>query len=187
MDEASNQIVVGVDGSPGSEQALRWALRLAMATRMEIEAVLVWSDNWAITGPPTLFGAGSTGRRRLRATIVEAVGNAVRHEPGSERVTVVERVLPGDPAEVLLAESETAAMLVVGSTGAGGIRRLMLGSVSQYCSDHARVPVVIVPTAGHRQPAASRPKQQEGGVRGDAEAARAPVGTAAAEETGPAR
>jgi len=150
MTETTNRIVVGVDGSPGSEEALRWALRVAAATAMDVEAILVWSDNWAIAGPPSLFGAGRTGRRRLRAALADAVRSAVREEPGTDTVGVLQRVLPGHAAEVLVAESEGADMLVVGSTGAGGIRRWMLGSVSQHCAHHAHVPVVIVPTSGHR-------------------------------------
>lgn len=152
MAETPRRIVVGVDGSLGSVHALAWALREAMTDGAEVEALLVWSDAWAITGPPSLFGAGREGLHRLKATVADAVSRAVREVPGSEAVKVTERVIPGHAAEGLVAESESASMLVVGTTGLSGIRRWMLGSVSQHCAQLAHVPVVIVPTPGHRQP-----------------------------------
>jgi nucleotide-binding universal stress UspA family protein len=61
-------------------------------------------------------------------------------------------VREGQPAEVLVAESKDAELLVVGSRGLGGFRGLLLGSVGQQCAHHAACPVVIVP---HPEPAAA--------------------------------
>ena len=51
----------------------------------------------------------------------------------------------GIPSQELLIAAKDADMLVVGSRGAGGFARLMLGSVSSQVTHHARCPVVIVP------------------------------------------
>jgi nucleotide-binding universal stress UspA family protein len=144
MTQTKVRIVVGVDGSLCSLQALKFAFREALAVGAEVEAVLVWSDPWAVTGPPSLSGAGPKGVARLKAILSDTVERAVKGE-GATSVPVTQRVIPGHAAEVLAAESESARMLVVGTTGLSGLRRWMLGSVSQRCAQLARVPVVIVP------------------------------------------
>jgi nucleotide-binding universal stress UspA family protein len=137
-------VVVGVDGSPASQQALCWALREAHRSGAVVEAVRVWTDPWAITGPPSLVGAGKEGVAKLHEQLADSVQEA-REETGLHDVTVVEELLPGSPAEVLLAESEDADLLVVGTRGLNRVGRWLLGSVSHECSLLARVPVVLVP------------------------------------------
>ncbi len=144
MDGDRERIVVGVDGSVPSVFALRFALREAAATGAQVEAVLVWQDPWAISGPPSLFGAGRSGIQRLEQVLAEAVEHAVDEEGGTT-VPVTQRVVPGHPAEVLVEAGEGAKMLVVGTTGLVGFKRWMLGSVSQHCAELSRIPVVIVP------------------------------------------
>ena len=55
--------------------------------------------------------------------------------------------MQGEPAHVLVQESENADLLVVGLRGLGGFKRLLLGSVSYQVAHHAPCPVVIVPPA----------------------------------------
>jgi nucleotide-binding universal stress UspA family protein len=143
-------IVVGVDGSPGSRAALRWALVEAMARGASLEAVLVWTDPWVVDGPPTLAGLGAEAREELQERLARAVREAVA-EVGAERVYVAERVMAGHAAEVLAQESADALLLVVGSRGLGGFRGLFVGSVSTRCSQLARVPLLIVPDPAARK------------------------------------
>lgn len=147
MAQTSNRIVVGVDGSRGSRQALRWALREAEATGAAVEAVLVWWDGWAVSGPPSLLGAGKEGLAMLKAELHKTVHDVMVEDGRAGEVTVTERVIPGHPAEALVKESESARLLVVGSQGLSGLMRSIVGSVSRRCAQTATVPVVIVPPA----------------------------------------
>lgn len=139
MDEqtASQRIIVGVDGSPSSVQALRQAERLATALGATIEAVCVWSY-------PPMAGSyvqGWSPEAEAMSTIDEAVARAFGDRPphGLER-----RVIPGPPAPALIGESKGAGMLVLGSRGHGGFAGLLLGSVSTACAQYAHCPVLIV-------------------------------------------
>ena len=130
-------IVLGVDGSPSSKAALRWAVWHAELTGGSITALMAWDVpaiyNWE---PPE--DAVATTARRLAEVIQETVG-----EPPVE---IHREVAEGHPARALLdaAEEAGADLLVLGKRGRGGFTEALLGSVSQYCVHHARCPVVIV-------------------------------------------
>lgn len=156
METTSNRIVVGVDGSPCSLLALRWALREALTSGAEIEALLVWSDPWSILGPPSLFGAGREGLARLRSMLADRVKQAIEHEDAAS-VHVVQHVVAGQPAQTLVERSASARLLVVGTTGLAGLRRWMLGSVSQRCGQLSHIPVVLVPAPLGDSAAAEQP------------------------------
>ncbi len=133
------RIVVGVDGSDHSKLALRWAVRLARSFGARIEAVSSWefptTYGWAAL--PTEWNPGQDMAKVLTATVDEVLG--------SDRPTdLVETVLEGGAAMVLLARSESALMLVVGSRGHGGFAGLLLGSVSASVAEHATCPVLVV-------------------------------------------
>jgi nucleotide-binding universal stress UspA family protein len=140
----SGRIVVGVDGSYCSEEALRWALGQARLTGQPVEAVISWSI------PVTYGGMGGAGAaaafdweadvtNTLKDTVAKAVGSA-----GADQVS--QRVVAGHPAQVLLDAAADAALLVVGSRGLGGFKGMLLGSVSQEVIAHAACPVVVVRT-----------------------------------------
>jgi nucleotide-binding universal stress UspA family protein len=144
-------IVVGVDGSPQSVEALRWAARTAPALGAGIRAVGAWEY------PPEYAGYVPLGsdnfdemtRNRLDQAVREAFGDDV---PAGLSTSVVF----GHPSKVLVHESEDAAVLVVGRRGHGGFRGLLLGSVSAACVAHAKCPVLVIPehageTAGPAQ------------------------------------
>jgi nucleotide-binding universal stress UspA family protein len=139
-------IVVGVDGSPGSIAALSWAVGIAAETGAEVDAVTAWefSYGWVEGGwAPNIERWADEARRDAAARL----DNAIAALPGGtgEDVDVTRTVVEGPSAQVLLDASKRADMLVVGSRGRGGFAGLLLGSVSQQCVHHARVPVVVVP------------------------------------------
>jgi nucleotide-binding universal stress UspA family protein len=134
------RIVVGVDGSPSSCEALRWAMRQAAMTGSAVDAVIAWHDPASYGGYAWLIA--DTSYAELAAKMLsEAVDSTIMAGGG---VTVRQRVMEGHPARVLLDAAEGADLLVVGSRGHGGFAGMLLGSVSQHCVRHSPCPVVII-------------------------------------------
>jgi len=136
-----NKIVVGVDGSPSSLAALRWAHDQAAAHDAKLYAVM------AAVPPPVTVSAGMprVTNTAPRDTAERTLDDAVRRAVGDAPAVPVERtVLAGSPAKVLLDFSADADLLVVGSRGIGGFAGLLLGSVSQQVTQHGRCPVVVI-------------------------------------------
>lgn len=139
-------VLVGVDGSPQSVQALSWACRRAQACGDLVLAVCVWSlsasgEDWML-----LPGSKAVGERRAERVLREAVEDVRRDQPAADVET---RVVEGPAGRVLVELSATADVLVVGSRGLGGFSGLVLGSVSQQCVHHARCPVTVIRQADH--------------------------------------
>lgn len=137
--DESGLIVVGVDGSASSKEALRWAAHQAELTGAAVSAVIAWEY-------PSLYGWGAAlPGEDFAATAGAVLAEAVRETLGqTPSVEVRESVEVGHPAQVLLNASRDAQLLVVGSRGHGGVTGALLGSVSQHCANHARCPVVII-------------------------------------------
>jgi nucleotide-binding universal stress UspA family protein len=136
-------IVVGVDGSESSIDALGWARRVSELLDTEIDVITAWhypaTDGFAnavVDWDPSIAAA-------------EILADAVRaafgeDQPAGMRAVVTE----GHPAKVLLDACADADMLVVGSRGHGGFVGMLLGSVSSHCAEHATCPVLVA----HRKP-----------------------------------
>jgi len=141
------RIVVGVDGSEPSKNALRWGAHLAALSDAVIDAVTVWeypiSYGW--TYPPSNWEPKADSEKMLNATVDEVFGP---NRPVAIRLLVGE----GDVARILMDQCERAMMLVVGSRGHGGFTGLLLGSVSSKCAEHAACPVLVVHGAPPPQP-----------------------------------
>jgi nucleotide-binding universal stress UspA family protein len=135
-----SRIVVGVDGSPSSVAAFRWALQQAKATGAEVEAVHAWQFPISF-GTPVALLPGEDIAAEAGTALADAIENATTGDSG---VTVHRLVVLGDPAGVLLGRAEGADLLVVGERGYGGFARSLLGSVSQHCIHHASCPVVVI-------------------------------------------
>jgi nucleotide-binding universal stress UspA family protein len=137
------RIVVGVDGSPESNEALRWALEEARLRKSSVRAVHAWHDPYLLTpgyGPPEDFEAGA-----LRAEAEKFLRSTVAEVTGDKADVDVELVVADGPAgSVLVEQAKGADLLVVGSRGHGGFVGVLLGSVSQQCAHHAPCPVLIV-------------------------------------------
>ncbi|MFE9749377.1 universal stress protein [Saccharothrix saharensis] len=146
------KIVVGVDGSPVSRTALRWAVEEAGLRGCAVEAVLAWHlDYGLVIGPVSATVAAGVDPERLRENHRRVLADLVAEVGGDVRPVLAE----GDARDVLVKASEDATLLVVGSRGAGPIRGALLGSVSSYCVNHASCPVVVVRAT---EPAADEPK-----------------------------
>lgn len=139
------RIVVGVDGSPSSMTALRWAVRQAELTGGTVDAVIAWQfpANFGAYGwaPVSMEEGGADFGEVAAKTLADAISKAL--DPHSD-IHVQSRVLQGNPAQVLLDAARGADLLVVGSRGHSGFTGALLGSVGLHCVHHARCPVVII-------------------------------------------
>ncbi len=137
------RIVVGVDGSPSAEIALRHAIRQARAWDAELVAV---------AGVPVGAGAGllawlpaSIDHEQVLADVTEGLNVIIdRHEAEHPGLTIKRIVLDGTGAELLTEFSTASDLIVVGSRGRGGFRGLLLGSTSQAVLHHSACPVMVV-------------------------------------------
>ena len=138
------RIVVGVDGSSPSVDALRWAISEAELTGDIVEAVIVWQYSVAAGGygwAPMVVNYDID----LRAIAEKALTEAVDKATGPDcPVTIERRIVEGYAPTVLVEASADADLLVVGSRGHGTFTEALIGSVSQNCAHHAKCPVVIV-------------------------------------------
>ena len=143
-DQVAHRIVVGVDGSDASKQALRWAQFLADTMGGHVEAVMVWQAVPSYAWAGAFWGAvpgeadpAAIAEKILTATVDDVFGST---RPATLRTVEVE----GGASEVLLSHAKGARMLVVGSRGHGGFAGLLLGSVSAACAEHSSCPVLVI-------------------------------------------
>ncbi|HET6623558.1 MAG TPA: universal stress protein [Gaiellaceae bacterium] len=143
-------IVVGVDGSEPSHEALRWA-----AAEAELRgARIVAAHSWTFV-PPTPIG--EPGMIPMPATDYVGQLDAERKAAQAELDATVAEVFPdgvpdhlesklleGDAEDALVREAAGAELLVVGSRGRSGLKSVLLGSVSRHVVSHAACPVVVV-------------------------------------------
>lgn len=133
-------VVVGVDGSPDSVRALRWAAEYAQRFESPLVAVAVWQAP-VVYGDMYFSAQDYAGfEERARAGLVESVREAL-----GEDAQITEKVEQGHPSHALVEASKDAQLVVVGSRGLGSFKGTLLGSVSQHCVTHARCPVMVVP------------------------------------------
>jgi len=135
-------IVVGVDGSSNSQNALDWALEESTRRNTPLTVVAVAPAAASIWGITSQFDPSDETQEKVRHAAQDAVGKAAARL-GCKDVTV--RTVSGVPADELIKASEGADLLVVGARGAGGFARLVMGSVSSQVVHHAHCPVVVVP------------------------------------------
>ena len=138
---APRRIVVGIDGSEQSKQALRWGAELARMLGARLDAVIAWhfptyyGYAWSVV--PFDFDPAAIADKVVVGVIAEVLGDAA---PEDMRVVVAE----SNPAQLLIKESDGALMVVLGSRGHGGFGGLLLGSVSMAVAEHAACPVLIM-------------------------------------------
>ena len=140
-------IVVGVDGSTGSEHALQWAVDDAHARHLDVDVVHAWSQPVSVY-PADLYAepdAHRTAGARLLAHALTTVDDA------DADTRIASRLVQEDAASALLEAAADAELLVVGTRGRGGFTGLLLGSVSRTCLHLAAVPLVVVPPTWTRR------------------------------------
>lgn len=135
------RIVVGVDGSPAAQSALRWAAEEASFHGSLLEVVAAWSWTNSTAEMVAEIAPGDS----LEVVAREILHKAVQ-ELGPSEIRLNSITREGQAAAVLLDMAEGADLLVVGSRGRGRAAEMVLGSTSHHCVHRATVPVVVVPS-----------------------------------------
>jgi nucleotide-binding universal stress UspA family protein len=146
----SKPIVVGSDGSDASTDALRWAAEEAKLRAVPLVVVHAWSfvpaqpigDPGMLAVPAGDLPGQLEAEREQAEAVLEAAVSAAR--AAAPEVEVEQKLVEGDAANALVAESGSAELVVVGSHGRSGFKAALLGSVSRHAVDHASCPVVVV-------------------------------------------
>jgi nucleotide-binding universal stress UspA family protein len=155
---AHTDIVVGVDGSASSIQALRWAAAHARAT----DAPLVITYAHEPTQQDVFANGGFLpddwqlkARERTDLWVREIL------DPSELPAVWKIRVSSEAPGRALVEQSRHAALLVIGTREHVGLRRVVTGSVSHYCLSHAQCPVVAVPALAESTVPAARGSSEQ--------------------------
>jgi nucleotide-binding universal stress UspA family protein len=136
----AGEVVVGVDGSRSSKEALAWAAEEARLRGATLRLVHAWHV------PATAYMAyavplDAAALEKAASELLEEVARDVLGEQPD--VPTVHEVVEGPPVEVIVEASKAAALVVVGSRGLGGFSGLLLGSVSSQVAHRAHCPVTI--------------------------------------------
>lgn len=134
------KIVVGVDGSHRSLEALEWAARYAEMTGSVLIAITCCEplnpDMWVPRSPRGQDAFAPTKRK------LEHLAREVKK--GHPKLILETQVIEGSAAKALEEASQGADLLVVGNRGLGGVSGLLVGSVGMHCVSHAPCPVVVL-------------------------------------------
>lgn len=154
MPSPIKMILVPVDSSKGALQAAVYAAGLAEALHVPLRLLFAFPKD-----PVEAFGIPSEAPRskeleyyapeafeRLRDSSAEKVFSATRDALGATTVEIQEEIIAGPPGEAIVehAEGLNDVMIVMGSRGMGGLKQMLLGSVSQRVLHHAPCPVTVV-------------------------------------------
>ena len=142
-------VIVGIDGSAHSARALEWAVKQAAVQHAAVTVITVntvpaspWSGHPVVLAPdPAVLDRMRQAAEEMTVKVTSQLGEA---RPASVSV----RAVNGFPSKELIDASRDADLLVVGSRGAGGFARLMVGSTSDQVVHHAHCPVVVVRSEG---------------------------------------
>ncbi|WNV84795.1 universal stress protein [Umezawaea sp. Da 62-37] len=141
-------IVVGVDGSPASRTALRWALNEAKRSGAAVEATMAWQHESEFVPAVSLgvhpYAEVLPQQHHHPARVLHDLVTEIRAElPDAPEIAEV--TITGDASTALLRASRQAALLVVGRHAHGPLTEALLGSVTTDCIRHAACPVVVIP------------------------------------------
>ena len=136
---AEGRIVVGVDGSPPSVEALTWAARQAALTGGPLDVLMTW--HLPVGDPRASIDDDGDLLVDAERVLVQTITSVLGDSPGIEYSA---EVVEASPAAALLEAAVGADLLVLGSHDRGELAGLLVGSVTQRCITHAPCPVVVV-------------------------------------------
>ena len=125
-------LVVGLDGTDRSHDALRFALAEARLRGGSVEVITAFTED-----------DGDAGREKAERIQDEARATVLADHDGEPTVSF--QVVAGRPEHILVDASSRASLLVVGAHGVRSIMHTALGSISEYTARLAYCPVVVIP------------------------------------------
>jgi nucleotide-binding universal stress UspA family protein len=133
------RIVVGIDGSAASVDALDWAGRQAQMAHLSLELIIAW--DWPVTYGWGIALPDDYDPSQGLSEIVGKAADGLRAKYPDVEITT--RVTKGHPGALLVDAAKGADLLVVGSRGHSELVGMLIGSVGEYCATHARGPVLV--------------------------------------------
>jgi nucleotide-binding universal stress UspA family protein len=138
----NGSIIVGVDGSPESNNALRWAVEEAKLRGARLKAVHCWLYPVGIGIDVYVLPPEDVMEKSAASALDVAIDAALE---GFEAVPPIERVIVnGSAGHILATMSDEAELVVVGTRGRGGFTGLLLGSAANQVAHHAKCPAVLI-------------------------------------------
>jgi nucleotide-binding universal stress UspA family protein len=153
-----HRILVAVDSSPHAQRALAEAVDLAQAGHAKLTVMMVISEPsaWVMSGSLGIPISRVALREQTDRACEAVLDAAVEAVPDDLPVTRMLKRGPVGPAIVDEARAGDHDLVVMGSRGRGGLRSLVLGSVSRHVLQASPVPVLIVPAAEREDGTGSR-------------------------------
>lgn len=144
--DARQSVIVGVDGSPGSQSAAHWAAEFAVRHTVPLRCVYGYDLPFLTYAQTDELGDVEEVHEQIRAQ-GRRVLTSIQHELRQAYPDLIEvwsRLTPGGGASVLIEESRHALATVVGARGGGGFAHLLLGSVADQITAHGFGPIIVV-------------------------------------------
>jgi nucleotide-binding universal stress UspA family protein len=138
-------IVVGIDGSGHSQRALEWAMREAAIRHTPLTVLTVHEAVKGYYGGTAVYPDDPARTEQVRDAAQAETAKVLADQEGPHPESVTVKAVHGFPVEELIDAGKDADMIVLGSRGAGGFTRLMMGSVAGQVAQHSHCPVLIVP------------------------------------------
>ena len=140
------KILLATDGSDEARLALDTAVEMAQRTDSQLHIVHVWPVTRIYTNVDMSLAGSIEGHKESRQAARELLDEQVHRAEQAGAEVAESRVEEGDPDRVIvrLAEELEVGIVVLGSRGLGGIRRSLMGSVSDSVVRHAHCPVMVV-------------------------------------------
>ena len=138
-------IIVGVDGSGHSQRALEFAMKEAAIRHVPLTVITVHEAIRGYYSDVAVYPDDPIRTEEARAAAQTETDKVLAGLSGPHPESVTVKAVHGFVVDELINAAKDADMLVLGSRGAGGFTRLMMGSVAAQVAQHAHCPVLIVP------------------------------------------
>ena len=144
-EKAMSGIIVGVDGSGHSQRALEWAMKEAAIRHVPLTVLTVHEAIRGYFSGVAVYPDDPARTEQARTAAQAETDKVLAELDGPRPDSVTVKAVHGFPVEELVNAGKNADMIVLGSRGAGGFTRLLMGSTASQVSQHAHCPVLIVP------------------------------------------